>query len=163
MTLFLLGPGRDGLGRDDPLLARRRLAKTLRSAGADVVVMEDEPDAPGENHLAKFQRIVRERGVTTYFLYVPLGARLHGLSVEVGHLLTRIQDCDLDPARVHLALQQGATSVDDDGVLALSEPGNRTRYYEDLVDEGCPVHRWGDRHALARHAVAVLLEDARGN
>ena len=159
MTIFVLGPSRND--RDDsPLHARRWLARFLRSTGVDVVVMEEEPDAPGENNLAKFQRLVREHDVTAYLLHVPVGARLHGLSVEVGHLLTRIQDGDLDPARVHLALQLGAASVGDDGVLALAEPGNRTRYYEDLIDEGCPVHRWSDRRSLVRHAVAVAVEDS---
>lgn len=161
MTVFLLGPGRDGAGSTDPMRARRRLAEFLRGAGALVVVMEDEPDASGENNLAKFQRLVRDHGVTTYLLHIPLGARLHGVSIEVGHLLTRIQDGALDPARVHLALQHEAAPVDDEGVLALAEPGNRTRYYEDLLDEGCPVHRWRDGRELIRHAVAVAVEDVR--
>lgn len=160
MTVFLLGPGRDEAGKDEPLQERLELARRMRATGTDAIVMEEEADIEGENNFAKFQRLIQERGVTTYLLVVPLKSRLHGLSVEIGHLLTEIQERRLPAAHVHVAAQILLASVDDEGVMALKEPGNRTRYYEDLIDEGCPVHRWKNRVELNRHAAAVALEDS---
>lgn len=157
--IFLLGPGRDDKGADAPLRVRQELARRMRSTGTHAIVMEDEPDREGENNFAKFRRLIDENRPVTYLVLVPLHARLHGISVEIGHLLTLIQEGRLDSGRVHLFLQSLLASVDHDGALALNEPGNRTRYYEDLIDEGCPVHRWTDRRELNNHAVSVALED----
>lgn len=112
-----------------------------------------------ENNFEKFRRLIEERSVSTFLVVVPLHSRLHGTSVEIGHLLTEIQEERLSPGCVHLALQVLLASVDDEGLMALKEPGNRTWYYEDLIDEGCPVHRWKDWVELNRHAAAVALED----
>lgn len=159
MTVFILGPGRDDKGNDAPLKARLELARRMRATGTHAIVMEEEDDVAGENNFAKFRRLLDDNAPITYLVMVPLNARLHGISVEIGHLLTLIQEDRLDPARVHLMLQSLLVSLDDDGMLALNEPGNRTQYYEDLVDEGCPIHRWADWRELNNHAVAVALED----
>lgn len=160
MTVFLLGPSREDGGNDTPLQARLELARRMRATGTDVVVMEDEPDVEGENHFAKFLRLTQQRKVTTFLLIVPLKSRLHGLSVEIGHILTEIQEGRLPAGQVHIAPQILLASIDDAGVMALQEPGNRTRYYEDLIDEGCPIHRWKDWAELNHHVAAVALEDS---
>lgn len=160
MTVFLLGPGRGDKGDDAPLQARLELARRMRATGTDAVVMEGTPDVEDENNFEKFRRLILEQGVTTFFLVVPLNSRLHGLSVEIGHLLTEIQAGRLPAARVHIAPQILLASIDDEGLMALKEPGNRTRYYEDLIDEGCPIHRWRNWAELNRHAAAVALEDS---
>lgn len=131
----------------------------MRATGTAATIMEDEPEREGENNFAMFRRLIHEGHPITYLVLVPLNARLHGISVELGHLLTLIQENRLDAGRVHLFLQSLLGPLDEDGVLALNEPGNRTRYYEDLVDEGCPIHRWADWRELNNHAVAVALED----
>ena len=114
MTVFILGPGRDESGGDAPLRARRELARRMTVAGTSAIVMEDEPDSEGENSFAKFRRLVRERNVTTFLVVVPLRSRLHGVSVEIGHLLTELQEGRLPADRVHLVLQTLLASVEDD-------------------------------------------------
>jgi len=159
MTVFLLGPGRDEKGTEAPLQARREIARRMNATGMRPLVMEDEEDREDENNFAKFRRLIDENQPVTFAVLVPLNCRLQGISVELGHLLTLIHEGRLDAGRVHLLLQSLLAPLDENGVLALNEPGNRTRYYEDLIDEGCPVHRWADWRELNNHAVAVALED----
>lgn len=54
MTVFLLGPGRDEAGNDEPLQERLELARRMRAVGTDAIVMEEEADVEGENNFAKF-------------------------------------------------------------------------------------------------------------
>lgn len=62
MTVFLLGPGRDEGGSDQPLQERLELARRMRATGTDAVVMEEAPDVDDENNFAKFRRLIQERG-----------------------------------------------------------------------------------------------------
>lgn len=82
-----------------PLDIRRDIAWRIRRLGVPAFVLEDEEKGPREDNFAFFLRIQEEREVRTFVLFWPLGARLHGLDVEVGHLLTRLSDGQLEPHR----------------------------------------------------------------
>src|SRR5579885_3652959 len=119
--------------------------------------MEDEAELGAESSFSKLNRLVRERDVRSFVLLWPLGARLHGLEVELGFLLTHLYGGTLRPSDVCILAGVGTFGVED-GVISLSEPGNRTRYHQDLVDLGCPVARWRDSKSLFLRAATIALD-----
>ena len=75
-VIFLLGPGlwdpaRRPAGARNPLNIRRDIARILRSHGHGVILMEDDPDRPGEDLIGKFDRLLRHSKVTDIVLYWP--------------------------------------------------------------------------------------------
>lgn len=146
--------------RPDPLTTRRELAALMRKAGAEVVVMEDEPDLSEETPFRKLTRLVETRDVRTFVLYWPFGARLLGLEVEVGSLLRALARGEIAPAQVVLLVEARALGVRLDGTWSLDEPGNRTRYHADLVAAGCRIRRWRTEETLQLHALDLAHQDA---
>lgn len=165
---MLLGPSRwfDETGHPaldrTPFEIRCALARFLDELGVDTVLMEDEVKDPGQTHFDLFLRLVEERQVSTFVIFWPIGARLHGLEVEVGYLLSSLSKGTLSPDAVYLLAEERALGLDGrSSTVAWSEPGNRTRYHEDLVAHGCPIRRWSDRASLFAQAAAIGLERGR--
>lgn len=164
-AMMLLGPSRwqthitHPILDQDPLQVRKRLAAIARSLGAPALLMEEQEPRPEEDNFAFFARIIQRWNVTSFILFWPLGARLHGLDVEIGHILTRLEEDDLSVEDVYLLAEKRIIDIDaKDGIIAWSEPGNRTRYHEDLIARGCPVRRWESKQSLAAHMAAITLE-----
>ncbi len=127
MSLFLLGPSRSAAGDGAPLDLRRRLARLMRAHDTRVFVMEDEPDVEGENHFAKFRRLIGDAEEVTFIIVVPVAARLHGTSVEIGHILTLLQEGRLPAGHVHLFLEGPMAQVDAQ-LDVVAEPRRGRRY-----------------------------------
>lgn len=124
--------------------------------------MEDKQARPGEPHTRRFFRIIQERYVQTFLVYWPLGARLHGLDKEFGHLTEWIERGHLLPEQVFVLTESGRLEDDPEtGVMSINEPGNRTRWYEDFYAYGCPIRVWDNERSLFLHALGVLVEHAR--
>lgn len=164
-AIMVLGPTlwREARGhavvRQSPLDARRALAQLIREQGTDAVIMEERNPATGEDNFAFFRRLIDEASVRTFVLFWPLGARLHGLDVEIGYLLSQMEEGRLDARDVYLLAEKRLLGVrSGEAILAWSEPGNRTRYHEDLVARGCRIRRWSSEDALRAHVSAIVLE-----
>src|SRR5208282_5291956 len=79
-VVFFLGPGMwdpDKKPASDPapMQARREIAKLLAKGGHTIILMEDDPDRPGEDYIQKFDRLLRHR-VTDVVLYWPPLAKM---------------------------------------------------------------------------------------
>lgn len=151
--------------RPDLLPLREDLARVLRSMRkGNVVVMESEEDVPGEKHIQKFLRIVKDRNVGVFFILWPCRAQMKGVDVEMGHVLTALAEGRLSPDNVHVFVEDGVVRMDEEGVIrGHSEDGNRTWYYEDLLGFGCPYYTWRTLQSLyVNVAVAAgeLWDDA---
>lgn len=124
-----------------PLGARRGIATFLRDLSVSAVVMEDWPEKKGESRSGRFSRVVREAGVASYLVYWPKGGRLRGLTWEPSRLASAVGDARLDRRRVRLPAEEGVIELDEaTGEAEFVEAGNRSTYYQDLVDLGCPIH-----------------------
>lgn len=172
-SIMILGPSAwKHPKRESPTPLEVRLM--LRDVGEFAVgerplLMEDEPDLPGELNFGKFRRVIRERDVQTFAVYWPAEARLNGVDIELGFLLSAIHEGRLDSADVYLLIEKKITKIGEKGNLELSESGNRTRYYQDLINVGCPIRRWRNEEELAtamaniatEHAVTMIGGDRR--
>ena len=159
--VVILGPAKDRAGKDWPLHLRLQMLKALAKMKCPAVVMERVPDLDGENPARKFDRIVRDWNVRSFLVVWPKGCRLNGLDVELGWLLREIVGGQLDAQDVHLVTQVDHLKIKDDrdeGVWAMGEPGNRTRYYGALVDEGCTIRKYATLPDLRRNALASAIE-----
>lgn len=146
----------------DPLQVRSRLAAIARHLGASALLMEELEPRTDEDNFAFFTRIIEELDIASFILFWPLGARLHGLDVEIGHILTQLEEDRLSVEDIYVLAEKRIIDIEaKDGVIAWSEPGNRTRYHEDLIARGCPVRRWGSKQSLAAHMAATTLEHQR--
>lgn len=157
---MVLGPSRwlDQERIGSPLGTRQAIAAVCKEAGLHAVVMEDEPLGAGETNTALFTRLLRQHDVRHFLVYWPLGARLHGWEKEAGDLLRWLHDSVLSPRRVYLLVERRVTDHDPRGRVALSEPGNRTRYHEDFLAYGVRMRLWDDRDSLERHVQAITWE-----
>ena len=105
--------------------------------------MDDCPEKKGESRSGRFSRVVREAGVASYLICWPKGGRLHGLTWELSRLASAVGDARLDRRRVRLLAEEGVMELDEaTGEAEFVEAGNRSTYYQDLVDLGCPIHLW---------------------
>lgn len=167
-AVMVLGPSRwrsQDQGHDvldaSPLDVRRRIVAKVRELGVNGVLLEDAAEEVPMDNFESFLRTVAGHHVQTFILFWPIGARLHGLDVELGYLLTRMSEGTLAPEDVGLLAQQHRFEEDTlDEVIAYSEPGNRTRYHDDLMARGCPVYRWSNAGQLWRQ-VRAMAEDHR--
>jgi hypothetical protein len=126
-----------------PLEIRRALAAALASGGCNASLFEDWPKQPGGSYTRSFRECLRSLRVDQFFLIWPKGASLLGVDWELGILAERIEGGRLDPSRIVLFLETGVGRVDLRlGLLSIGEPGNRTRYFEDLLRWGCPFSFW---------------------
>jgi hypothetical protein len=169
-SIFVLGPSEWLKPRrkpfsavsENPLDARRGLAKLIGKHGISAVVMEDEPEQPGEAAVRKFRRILMGRKVGTILVFWPLGAKLHGLEVEIGFLLKALTEDAIAPDRIVILCERQVMAISSEGVLSLNEPGNRTRYHQDLIDLGCPVRRWTSVKGLIAQVANICHEHSLG-
>ncbi|MCI4366543.1 MAG: hypothetical protein L3K08_02195 [Thermoplasmata archaeon] len=123
--------------------------------------MEDWIEKEGETRSGRFLRVVREARVTSYLVYWPKGGRLHGLTWELSKLESDVRDGRLDRRRIRLLAEEGVMEVDEaTGEGSFVEEGNRTTYYQDLLDLGCPIHVWPDYEHL-RFVLRQLAHDLR--
>lgn len=164
-SILVLGPSewaRDGPDRPvpmDPLEVRRGLAGQMKRTGAPALVLEDQEMTDAEDDFAFFERVVKENEVRTFVVYWPAAAKLHGLNVEIGHLLTRLSQKSLAPDAVVILAEERVVGIDHGkGVLTFAERGNRTRYHPSLIARGCVVRRWRTGATLRRLARAVAAE-----
>jgi hypothetical protein len=140
-SIIVLGPSRwlaSAKRRATPLATRQNIVRLLQERGIQATLVEKHEKAPDEDDFNLFQRVLRENEVRTFLIYWPLGARLHGLDVEIGHLLTRMEEGSLHSEDIYLLVEATALPVDPGkGAIAWSEPGNRTRYHAALIARGC--------------------------
>lgn len=166
-TIIVLGPS-EWLGASDgkrvldakPLDVRRRIVAAMKPF-ASSFVLEDEKQREHETNIEFLLRTLKERDVQKFVVFWPYGARLHGLGIEAGHLLSELAHDRLDPRFVVVLAERRALRVDPSrGVFEFAEPGNRTRYYQDLVAYGCPIRRWTTEASLLRLSRAIAFERA---
>ena len=147
-----------------PLEARRMVTSFLRDIGINAVLMEEHAPTDGETNFRLFLRLVGTHNVRTYLLVWPLGSKLHGASIEMGYLLKMITSEQLEPDDVFMLVEQGTFEIEEDAdgelVLSTSEKGNRSRYYADFGDEGCPMLVWDNSVALKLLALNVAMAHA---
>lgn len=144
---------------ESPLVIRRQLSDLCASWGLHSFLMEDHEKEKGESNTALFTRIIKENDVRHFLVFWPIGARLLGLEKEAGDLLRWLNDERLAPSQVYLLVEK--TMADDDeseGMGALNEPQNRTRYHTDFLSYEVPVRFWDDMDSLFSHTVAFAAE-----
>jgi hypothetical protein len=159
--VVILGPSKDHAGQGWPLELRSRVLKALSRMKCPAVVMEHVPDLEGENAARKFDRIIRDWNVRAFLVIWPKGCRLNGLDIELGWILKELVSEHLDPRDVQLVTQVDHIKIKDEGdegTWAMSETGNRTRYYAALVDEGCTIRRYASLADMNRNVNAAGLE-----
>lgn len=169
-SVFILGPSRwldadNVLSRleGDPLETRRALVDLAGRFDAEAFVMEDQEPQQDETNSAMFRRLVRERDVQAFLVLLPLGARLHGVEKEFGALLEWLEQGWLTGDKVYVLAEKSLYEESEDGQWgALSEPGNRTRYHEDLPAHDVRLRLWDDIGSMTAHAISVFAE-ARSN
>lgn len=169
-AVMLLGPSKSLPNAlscvEDFNAARHGVAVVVREL-APALIMEDEPNAPGEGppYTKKFHRLVREHDVRTFAVLWPLHAQMNALDVELGFLLDALEAVRLQPDDVQLLVERADPERDlreDKGevVLALDERGNRGSYYQDFAAYGCPMRRWGTKAGLVAQAASLALDHA---
>ncbi len=164
-SVFLLGPSRWASNNDDertlrlsPLEVRRATAAYMRRSGAPTVLLEDQVRPDDEDHFQVFLDTINHYRVRSFVLFWPMGARLHGLDVEIGHILTRIHEKEIAPQDVYLLAEKRHLGHTLEGMIAWAEPGNRTRYHEDLVAAGCNIRRWSTPRTLRVQAQSIAMD-----
>lgn len=131
-----------------PLGVRRALVSLLERAGCHATLMELHQRQAGETYTGLFHRLVRELPVDRFLLYWPYGSQRPGLDVELGFLLTRLEDGVSLDVRVLVEAGAKAAGKIGGGDFVSLEPGRRTHYYEDLIEYRCHVVEWEDYSAL---------------
>lgn len=140
-----LPEGRALSGEDPPtpLDVRAAAAGLLRTHGTSATLMEFHDRREGESNTDLFLRIRRTQGVEGFLVYWPHGAQRAGLDWELGLLVGEISRGETPPDDVVLLVEEAAASIRPaDGALESHERGRRTRYYDDLVEHGCPFAVW---------------------
>ncbi len=137
--ILILGPSQwlGGKHASTPLEDRRRIASALQEQGHDADLVEVNSGPKEEHPFARFRRLLLNADAV--LIYWPLRGRLHGLNMELGHPLAEIQDHRLDPDHTYLVTQRRFRPDPNTGYAAYNEPGNRTRYYIDLIATGCRI------------------------
>lgn len=143
--------------------ARREQTALAGRLEIPFVLMEEAPGRAGEAYTDKFFRVVDEGGVRTFIVLWPVHAQMNALDVEFGFFLARLRDGALEADAVQLLVERRVAALREEGgeaVLASDEAGNRTFYYGDFAQYGCPFRRWGTPLALFRQTADVLREHA---
>lgn len=137
-----------------PLDVRAALAGFLEESEVSATLMEAQVARMGEPNMGLLQRLVRDLPVNRFLIYWPYGANRSGLDVEIGYLLTRLEDqIDLD---VRIFIEAGSHPA---GRLAgrqfvVAEHRRRTHYYDDLLVYGCTMVEWESYQSLFDSFVA---------
>lgn len=131
-----------------PLDVRVALAGFLEESDVSTTLMEAQVARPEEPNMGLLQRLVRDLPVKRFLLYWPYGADRSGLDIEIGYLLTRLEEnAGLD---VRIFIEAGGRPA---GKLigrefVVAEHRRRTRYYDDLLTYGCKIVEWESYQAL---------------
>lgn len=145
-----------------PLGLRRKLAESLEEHGIRAVLFEDWTRQVGESYSGAFRRLIRVAQVDRFLVLWPRHASLLGVDWELGFLASRIESGELNPRRIVLLLESGVVREDlEQGTASIGEPGNRTRYFEDLVTWECPISEWSNLDDLlgrSLHRALARLE-----
>jgi hypothetical protein len=147
-----------------PLEARRHIATILRAWEVPVVLMEEHEAGEGTTNHSLFTKLIEEYNVKTFLVVWPLGTKTHGLNVEFGFLLSCFSGDKLSPDSVFLLIEEAVVEMEEDGgevVLSINEKGNRTHYYSDLSDAGCPMLLWDNVHSLRLAVLNVALDHSK--
>jgi hypothetical protein len=148
-----------------PLEARRLLARALNSAALPAVLFEDWPKESRHTLTQSFRQLIQSVGVRSFFVLWPRGTSLLGVNWELGLLADRVESGRLEPRKIVPLSEEGIARVDTEaGRLSIGEPGNRTRYFQELLTWGCTVILWSTYPELLRGALGrarELREDER--
>ena len=141
-VVFLLGPSewdpeRGGGGEPSPMGHRRELAKLLAAPGHEVLLMEDEPDAPEEDMVEKFERLAgRSSDVAIDW---PPKAKMATTYDEM--LLLRKMAERATLPRLWFLHHESVASISR-GVFRIHEGGGRSRYLTALARLGITPIPW---------------------
>lgn len=145
--------------RRSPLGLRRDLVRELRRHGIRALVFEDWPREPNEAHSHAFARLIDIVRVDVFAVLWPRHAKMFGVDWEFGFLAGRVASGALDPRRILLLLESGVVRRHlESGTISVGEPGNRTRYFQDLVTWRCPISTWSGYDTMLRTGVRGVLE-----
>lgn len=146
-----------------PLELRRDLVQALSLTGVRALVFEDWPIGPDEAHSHAFSRLIDIVRVDVFAVLWPRRARMFGVDWEFGLLAGRIDSGALDPRRILLLPERRVARGNlEDGTFSIGEPGNRTRYFQDLVTWRCPISTWSGYDDILRKGVRGVLEALDG-
>lgn len=112
---------------------RRRVAEIFRKDGHTVFLMEDEPDKEGDDLVDKFDRLLRERGVTDIAVYWPAKAKMQTTYDEL--ILLRARGHDPKLPRIWI-VHHVSVAVIGQGKFQVLERGGRSRYLEAVARLG---------------------------
>ena len=159
-VVFLLGPSewdteRGGAGDLSPMGHRRELAKLLAAPGHEVLLMEDEPDASGEDMVEKFERLAGRS--TDVVLYWPPKAKMATTYDEM--LLLRKMGERATLPRLWFLHHESVASISH-GVFHIHERGGRSRYLMALARLGITPIPWRSVADLYERATLLAGEMA---
>lgn len=146
--IFLLGPSlwepAAAPKGYNPMEMRRRIAETFRKDGHKVVLMEDEPDRDGEDLVDKFDRLLREHGVTDIVVYWPAHAKMQTTYDEL--ILLRDRAHEKLPC-IWIVHHVSVASIKQ-GKFEVKERGGRSRYLTAVARLGVDAREWDSDEEL---------------
>lgn len=150
-AVFLLGPGmwdpdRRAAADPTPMKVRRTIARVLADHGHSVTLMEDDPDRPGEDHIEKFDRLLRSK-ITDVVLYWPPMAKMQTTYDELILLCDRRSTLETRSVRLWALHHSSVATISKDEFKVL-EFGNRSRYLTAVARLGLRPLEWGDETEL---------------
>lgn len=160
-VVFLLGPGmwdpaRRPVADPSPMQVRRAIAKTMKEHGHRVILMEDDPDRPGEDYIQKFDRLLRDR-VTDVVLYWPSAAKMQTTYDELILLCDRRGFLKRESVRLWALHHSSVATIKRDEFKVL-ETGNRSRYLTAVARLGLRPLEWSDEGELEAQARLLAAE-----
>ncbi len=124
--------------------------------GHGVVLMEDDPDCEGEDLIAKFDRLLRQR-VTDVVLYWPPQAKMQTTYDELILLCDR-RDF-LTKRRIRLwALHHSSVATITKDEFRVLETGSRSRYLSSVARLGLRPLEW-ETEADLQEQIALLSSE----
>jgi len=154
-VVYLLGPGmwdpaRRAVAEPSPMQVRRAIEKILKGHGHRVVLMEDDPDRPGEDYIQKFDRLLRDR-VTDVVLYWPPAAKMQTTYDELILLCDRRDYLKRESVRLWALHHASVATIKGDEFRVL-ETGSRSRYLTAVARLGLRPLEWSDDRDLEARA-----------
>lgn len=163
-TIFLLGPGmwdpeKQLVAEPTPLQIRRDISKGLKSNGHKVILMEDDPDRPGEDMIQKFDRLLRQN-VTDIVVYWPPLAKMQTTYDELILLCDRRVFLQTRSIPIWLLHHISVASIRKDEFRVL-EAGNRSRYLTAVAKLGVHPIEWESDYDLEEQVGLLSKEIQR--
>lgn len=160
-VIFLLGPGmwdpaKKAHSDPSPMHVRRDIAKSLRTDGHKVILMEDDPDRAGEDMIQKFDRLLRQ-AVTDVAVYWPPLAKMQTTYDELILLCDRHEFLEKKSIRIWLLHHASVAFISKDEFRIL-ESGNRSRYLTAVVKLGVHPLEWEDAQSLKEQVSLLSAE-----